>query len=54
MNYEPLEKELDEYMGSLQSDDDIDSTKTSPQWSRWRDEIAQEMWNNRRTKRRVV
>ena len=31
MNYEPLEKELDEYMGSLQPDDDIDLNATSPQ-----------------------
>ena len=28
MNYNPFEKELDEYMGSFQLDDDIDSTET--------------------------
>ena len=41
-------------MRFLQPDDDIDSTETSPQWSRWRNEVAQKRWNNWRTKRRIV
>ena len=47
MEVDPLDVEMDFHMENQHEHENINTIETSDEWTTWRDELAQSMWNER-------